>query len=49
MPPAKIAENEDAAKALLSGFRIVLHGWVRRKVKRGGKAVRWECREEEYA
>lgn len=44
----KIAENEEAAKALHSGFRIVLHGWTRRKVKRGGKAVRWECREEEH-
>ena len=46
---AKMAELATPAVALASGFRIVLHGWTRRKVKRGGKAVRWECREEEYA
>ncbi len=45
---AKIAANEHSATALSAGFRIVAHGWRKLKVKRGGKAVRWECREEEY-
>ena len=43
----KIMENELAPLALRSGFRIILHGWAKYKVKRGGKAMVWRCREEE--
>ncbi len=44
---AKIYASVLAALALQSGFRIVLHGWRKLKVKRGGKAVKWNLREEE--
>ncbi len=43
----KIYASDLAALVLQSGFRIVLHGWRELKVKRGGKAVRWELKEEE--
>lgn len=33
---------------LLEHFRIVLHGWSKHKLKRGGKAERWELREAEF-
>lgn len=33
---------------LLDSFRIVLHGWSKHKLKRGGKAERWELREAEF-
>ena len=44
---AKILKTEVAPLVLRSGFRIVLHGWSKYKVKRGGKAMVWRCREEE--
>lgn len=34
---------------LLDSFRIVLHGWRRVKLKRGGKAVKWELRQAEFS
>ncbi len=43
----KIYASDLAALALQSGFRIILHGWRKLKVKRGGKAVRWAVLEEE--
>jgi len=43
----KVLESPLAALALSGGFRIMLHGWGKHKVKRGGKAVRWMLREEE--
>ncbi len=43
----KIYASDLAALALQSGFRIVLHGWRKLKVKRGGKAMVWTLREEE--
>ena len=43
----KIFESERATLALKSGFRIILHGWGKYKVKRGGKAAVWRLREEE--
>lgn len=43
----KILASDVAALCLRSGFRIVLHGWRKVKVKRGGLAMRWEVREEE--
>lgn len=43
---AKITTNPDVAPLALrwleSGGRIVVHGWRKLKVKRGGRAVRWE-------
>lgn len=38
----KVLDEPLAATALLSGFSIEVHGWRKLKVKRGGKAVRWE-------
>ncbi len=40
----KIIAEPRARTALLSGFVIEVWGWRRLKVKRGGKAVRWEPR-----
>lgn len=40
----KIKEEPRALSALKSGFRIEVHGWRKVKVKRGGKAMRWEPR-----
>ncbi|MBE3637375.1 hypothetical protein [Mangrovicoccus algicola] len=41
---SKILEEPRALIALLGGFEIVVHGWRKVKVKRGGKAMRWEPR-----
>jgi len=43
----KVLESPLAALALSGGFRIMLHGWGKYKIKRGGKAMRWRLREEE--
>ena len=43
----KIHESQRASLALKSGFRIIIHGWKKRPVKRGGKAMTWQVREEE--
>ena len=43
----KIMGSERAVLALVSGFRIFLHGWRKLLVKRGGKAKRWVLLEEE--
>jgi len=40
----KIVESDKALIALCSGFRIVIHGWRKVKVKRGGKAMVWKPR-----
>ena len=40
--------NEDARAWLEAGGRLVLIGWRKVKVKRGGTAVRWEPRIEEF-
>lgn len=44
---SKILASDLARLCAVSGFRIMLHGWRKLKVKRGGKAVRWTLREEE--
>ena len=44
---AKVTSSEEAARWLESGGRILVHGWRKKKLKRGGKAVRWECSETE--
>jgi hypothetical protein len=44
---AKIAESREAAKWLRAGGRILLHGWRKKKLKRGGVAFRWIVNEEE--
>ncbi len=44
---AKVLAEPRAIVWLKAGGRIFLHGWSKRKVKRGGKAVRWHCNEEE--
>jgi hypothetical protein len=40
----KIMNEPRALTALLSGFEIYGHGWRKIKVKRGGKAMKWEPR-----
>ena len=40
----KIADNEYTAELRKAGWRLEIHGWRKRKVKRGGKAERWVCR-----
>jgi len=42
----KILESEVATLARACGHRIVVHGWRKLLVKRGGKAKRWACKEE---
>lgn len=43
----KIAAEPMARRWLIAGNAILLHGWGKRKVKRGGKAVRWTLTEQE--
>ena len=41
----KILEHEKYP-LVQSSFTIVVHGWRKLKLKRGGKAMRWRCRVE---
>jgi len=43
---AKIKSIPEALICLRSGFLIEVHGWRKVKVKRGGKAMRWDPRIE---
>lgn len=43
----KILSLDTHRLCLSAGFRIVLHGWRKVKVKRGGKAMVWSPRVEE--
>ena len=40
----KIVNTPAAYTALCAGISIEVHGWRKLKVKRGGKAVRWQPR-----
>ena len=40
----KILETDTAPICLEAGIEIEVHGWRKLKVKRGGKAMRWEPR-----
>jgi len=40
----KIAANEYTDVIREANIRLEVHGWAKRKVKRGGKAERWHCR-----
>ena len=43
-----LGERRDQAEAWLRcGGRILIHDWRKVKLKRGGKAMRWRCREVE--
>jgi len=42
----KILENKEAHIALKAGIVIEIHGWRKVKVRRGGKATRWEAKIE---
>ncbi len=44
----KIIENEKALKWLECGGRLLLIGWRKKKIKRGGKVRRWMPRIKEY-
>ena len=39
-----IINEPRALTALMSGFDIHIHGWRKIKVKRGGKAMKWDPR-----
>lgn len=43
----KIMANERLSTITASGIRVEVHGWRRLKVKRGGKAYRWELDKRE--
>src|SRR3990167_540279 len=43
----KILENEIAPEWIKSGGKIELWSWSKRKLKRGGKAIRWTPKVEE--
>lgn len=40
----KIEANEHTKAMREADWAIHVHGWSKRKVKRGGKAERWHCR-----
>lgn len=40
----KIAESEHIAACRKAGWTCLVHGWRKKKIKRGGKAERWVCR-----
>lgn len=40
----KIAANEYADRMREAGWALHVHGWSKKLVKRGGKAMRWSCR-----
>jgi hypothetical protein len=42
-----IERRDNAIAFLNAGGRILLHGWSKRKVKRGGVAMRWHLTERE--
>jgi len=44
----KILDSLLAIKWLKSGGRLILIGWRKLKLKRGGKAMRWRPRVKEY-
>ncbi len=44
----KILEEPNARKWLKNGGRLMLIGWRKIKLKRGGKALRWAPRIKEY-
>ena len=44
----KILESESSKEWLESGGKLVLIGWRKLKVKRGGKDMRWKPRIKEY-
>ena len=41
---AKLANNPNVSTCLKAGWRCEIHGWCKRKVKRGGKAYRYQLR-----
>lgn len=43
----KILENEYLETWLSAGGGVEIHGWRKRLIKRGGKAMRWECSREQ--
>lgn len=44
----KILEQPNSLKWLECGARLILIGWRKVKLKRGGKAMRWQPRIKEY-
>lgn len=41
---AKLRAEPRLQNMLAAGWDVEVHGWRKLKVKRGGKATRWECR-----
>lgn len=42
---SKIAESAALPLLRKAGWRVIVHGWRKVAVKRGGKAMRWDLRE----
>lgn len=40
----KIAESDAYPYLINAGWSVIVHGWGKYKLKRGGKAIRWRCR-----
>ena len=40
----KMLASENLEKILRAGWQVHIHGWRKLKVKRGGKAMKWEVR-----
>lgn len=45
----KLSESDNIAAVRNANWRILVHGWRKVKVKRGGKAMKWELREEDVS
>ena len=41
---AKLTASPALPLLAAAGWRVQVHGWRRVKVKRGGRATRWDCR-----
>ncbi len=41
----KMKDSDALLSLQCAGWKVLVHGWRKVKVKRGGKAVRWELRE----
>ena len=41
---AKLTASPALALLATAGWRVQVHGWRRVKLKRGGRATRWDCR-----
>lgn len=45
----KLAANPNLASCVAAGWRVVVHGWAKKKVKRGGRAYKYKLIEDVIA